>query len=404
MTKTIPEEIKESSTSKEVLKNPSRIAERVWNLNLSERLKGLTWWWWWWIFFMDNPEDPEHPRQLMILWSTKNCKRIKVMDFLWDKRKEIVRDKDPVTGESRMTFNGMTAVWYYDGKKMYDPFLLNESDFRVNWKNSGELHPETNEDLRFWGGPRDYTVKIQNLEKGMDFTFKLSPWTEFMSTPRYASRHYIGRYGYNILRFYGMKLDGTLNTPDGTETLSGTAYFQKVMVNAPSVPWYWVVLQSEKGHYIDYFRPHIGSQILRRTVAPHSIWDRNGIPLSKGIQFYNPDTDTLHRFKKMTVNKTFIPGPNEGKEDGKESEELPVFHVEGSNSDGETIQLQLESYSRAYWRFEQKFWGIFKSILYYNEYPVTLKEFTYEGVDGKIERKDLGKVVGNAEHAWGFLA
>ena len=395
MTKVFPDIKEGSSTAKEVLKSPSKIADRVWNLNLSEKLNGLTWWWWWWIFFFDNPDDPEHPRQVMILWSTKNTDRIKVMDFDWVRDQEIKRDKDPVTKENRMTFNGMTAVWYYDGKTMYDPFLLKESGFKVNWKNSGELKPETNDDLRFFGGPDNYTVRIQNLERGIDFTFKMSPWSEFLSTPRYASRHYAGRYGYNILRFYGMKLEGTLTTPTDRETFAGTAYFQKVMVNAPSIPWYWVVLQSEKGHYIDYFRPHIGFQMLRRKIDPRSWKDRDGIPMSKGVQFYNPETDTLHRFKKMTVKKTFIQGPEE---------ELPVFHIDAENTGGETLSMVLESYSRAYWRFEQKFWYLFKSILYYNEYPVTLKEFTYSGKDGTITKEDLGQVVGNAEHAWGFLA
>ncbi|MCK4613400.1 MAG: hypothetical protein KAU14_01245, partial [Thermoplasmata archaeon] len=368
MTLIIPAEDSRSATHKETLHRPADIGERVWNLNLSERLKGLTWWWWWWIFFFDNPDDPAHPRQLMVLWSTKNCKGIKVMDFEWKKRMEIIREKDPVTGEKRLRFNGMTAVWYYDGKEMYDPFILKESDFRVQWKNSGELVPDTMDDLRFYGGPGNYSVRIQNLKKGMDFTFKLSPWSEFLSTPRYASRHYIGRYGYNILRFYGMRLKGTLTTPKSREEFNGSAYFQKVMVNAPSIPWYWAVLQSERGHYIDYFRPHLGFQMFRRTEKPRTWLDRNGISLSKGILFYNPETDTLHRFKNMTIRKSFIQGPKE---------ELPVFHVQGSNTEGERIRVLLESYSRAYWRFEQRFWGIFRSILYYNEYPVILKEFEF---------------------------
>ena len=133
MTQVIPEINERSATAKEVLTNPTRIADRVWNLNLSEKLPGLTWWWWWWIFFFDNPDDPEHPRQLMILWSTKNCDRIKVMDFDWERTGTIKRDMDPMTKENRMAFNGMTAVWYFDGKKMYDPFLLKESGFQVNW-------------------------------------------------------------------------------------------------------------------------------------------------------------------------------------------------------------------------------------------------------------------------------
>ena len=397
MTRVIPPETPQTSTHREILKTPHQIAERVWNLNLSEKLRGLTWWWWWWIFFIENPDDPEHPRQLMILWSTKNCKKIRVMDFEWKKRMEILRDIEPHTGEKRLRFNGMTAVWYYDGKKMHDPFLLKESDFLVRFKNSGELLPQTEEDLRFYGGPREYTVRVQHLEMGLDFSFNLTPWSDFLSTPRYAFRHYIGRYGYNILRFYGMKLNGTIISPRGNENIRGTAYFQKVMVNAPSVPWYWVVLHSEKGHYIDYFMPHIGLQMLRRTVKPRSILDRKGIPLSRTIQFYDPETDTLHRFKRMTLRKEFIKKP-------EWKEELPVFHVRGENSAGETIRLVVESYSRAYWRFQQKFWGIFSSILYYNEYPAVVREFEFKGKHERIRKEEIGKMVGNAEHAWGFLA
>lgn len=396
MTRVIPEETGgASATSKQILTSPAEIAEKVWNLNLSEKIRGLTWWWWWWIFFIDNPDDPARPRQLMILWSTKNCDRIRVMDFDWERRGGITRDRDPVTRENRMAFNGMTAVWYYDGKRMYDPFLLTENDFRVNWKNSGELRPLGGGDLRFFGGPAEYTVRVQEPERGFDFTFKMSPWSDFLSTPRYASRHYTGRYGYNILRFYGMKMEGSLTTPTDRETFSGTAYFQKVMVNAPTIPWYWVVLHSERGHYIDYFRPHVGLQMLRRTERPRSRLDRDGLPLSRGLQFYDPEADTLHRFKRMTVKKNFIPGP---------VEELPVFHVNAENTEGERLSMVLESYSRAYWRFEQRFWRLFRSILYYNEYPVVLREFTFTGKDGTITGDDLGRVVGNAEHAWGFLA
>ena len=39
---------------------------RMWDLDTTISRPGLAWWWWWWIFFIENPEDPAHCRQLMI--------------------------------------------------------------------------------------------------------------------------------------------------------------------------------------------------------------------------------------------------------------------------------------------------------------------------------------------------
>ena len=59
------------------------LSELMWDLNTDEKIKNLSWWWWWWIFFIKNPKNPARPRQLMILWSTKNCERIIVNDYDW---------------------------------------------------------------------------------------------------------------------------------------------------------------------------------------------------------------------------------------------------------------------------------------------------------------------------------
>jgi len=46
MTRVFPEPDPKTTSSKEELHNPMRIADKVWDLNTSEKLKGLTWWWW----------------------------------------------------------------------------------------------------------------------------------------------------------------------------------------------------------------------------------------------------------------------------------------------------------------------------------------------------------------------
>ena len=45
------------------------------------------WWWWFWLFFFDNPRNPARPRQLMVLWSTKNEKEIDCKAILVEKER-----------------------------------------------------------------------------------------------------------------------------------------------------------------------------------------------------------------------------------------------------------------------------------------------------------------------------
>ena len=63
----------------------------------------------------------------------------------------------------------------------------------------------------------------------------MEPASERLSTAREATATYAAGLGYDILRLHGTKAVGEI---DGAE-VRGTAYFQKVKVQAPSVPWYW---------------------------------------------------------------------------------------------------------------------------------------------------------------------
>ncbi|GIR00415.1 MAG: hypothetical protein CM15mP9_1180 [Methanobacteriota archaeon] len=46
--------------------------------------------------------------------------------------------------------------------------------------------------------------------------------------------------------------------------VSGTAYFQKVCVQAPSPPWFWGMLHFDDGSYIDWFVPHISPTLTAK--------------------------------------------------------------------------------------------------------------------------------------------
>jgi hypothetical protein len=367
------------------------LSERMWDLDTDTRIKNLTWWWWWWIFFIKNPKDPEKTRQLMILWSTKNCERIFVDDYLWERTGDIERS-EASSGKKIMKFDGMVAVWWFDGEKMHDPYALERSHMDVEWVgNKGFLKPRTENTYLYAGNPDKYRIAIQ--KDGDEFDFRVRPWTEFMSEHRFSEGKYVGKMGYNIYKIYGSKLDGSIRIgkKGKREEIEGTAYFQKVMVNAPAVPWYWGLFHTDNGSYIDYMLPHWGFPIRRRTEAPTSFWDRCYFYLSRNLQFYDAATGTRHRFPKKGIRvKKEI---NDG---------LPTFFVTGKDRDKE-ISFTVKAHSRAYWRFEQKYLKFFTSILYYNEYPSRLTEFLFKDGERKVTLEDLGHVSCNTEHSWGWL-
>ncbi len=363
----------------------------MWDLDLEGRIKKLTWWWWWWLFFFPDPDDPRRTRQLMVLWSTKYTDWIKVDYFEWTPKGEIVREMAGDRGTLR--FNGMTAAWWFDGRRMHDPLVLEPSDFVVTRDGAqGMVDPRSPRHLRLSGGPDGYALEIDMPEDGHGFHLEMTPWTPFMSEHRYRANAYTRKWSYNIMRIYGMNVSGTYMV-DGEEVdaAGSTAYFQKVRVNAPAIPWYWCVLHTERGDYLDYFMPHLGLTWWRRTERPRSRLDRGEFMVNRSLQFWEEDAGRLHKFRKVRISKFFT------------DEDLPIFHVRGQNAEG-TIELELEAYSRAYWRFEQPwFAGLRRSILFYNEYPIQVNRFELRAGSDHTTLEDLGWTRGNCEHTWGKL-
>ena len=355
----------------------------IWNLKVENMIDNYSWYWWWWIFFIDNPENPERPKQLMVLWSTKCTDFIKVMDKDWSLKEK------PEWNENNLDLNGMVAAWWFDGEEMFDPLLLKEADISV--KKDGDKGYLTTDlegcEYSLSGGPNEYQVKIKDPDN--DFHFNMTPLNDYLHKHRYNENRYTDKFGYNILKIHGMRLDGMM---DGEE-VEGTAYFQRVCVDAPATPWYWGLVHCEDGSFLQYFNPFIGPQMFRTRKDQRSMLNWGDISLSKSILFYHRGTDKEYKFKKKSVDI------NRSLDNG-----LPVFDIRGRD-DGDLIEFRLKAYSRAFWRFQQKRRFGMKQILYYNEYPAEVVEFRFESKedDVKVKKEDIGKMYGNFEHTWGKL-
>ncbi len=402
--------------------SPETPEQLMWDLNTDNIIPNVTWWWWWWLFFIKNPKDKKRWKQLMILWSIKDTKEIKVMDYIWTPKGKIIKK------DNSLTFPGMVCAWFFDGKQMYDPYLIKEKKFKSTWNTgefskkikpevissgkhagkgktvskvlrksdfnkigSGTLKPVDEDNYVFSGTPERYNVKIK---QGKDkFNFIIEPFNSFLSEPEFTFRKYTGKFGYTIYRIKGLKLGGEMMVKGQKEKIEGSAYFQKIKLNSPAVPWYWGIFHFEGGGHLHYMIPHIGPSMFRSKPAQRSRLDWGEINISKTLDFYDVNSKKLYHFEKLKLTKNFT------------HDELPIFNLTGTNSEGHRLNLSIQSYARAYWRFEQKT-TIKSRIFFYNEYPANITNFEIFDTDNSklVDLKDLGYNIGHCEHSWGRLA
>ncbi len=387
---------------------------QMWSLQNRPPLHHLTWDWWWWLVMLDDPEGRPSGRQLMVLWSTKDNPLVNVNGMPW------TPEGRPGFDENRaMALDGMVCAWWFDGKRMHEPVIqricriLALPDSHPQWpgkeastgNGGGAVVPLTDDDLSmglksdlssFWINLHtDESAAHPDVPK--KFQLELTPWTEATSTAQHATATYAANMGYDILRLHGSKVKGMLDN----EHVNGTAYFQKVCVQAPSVPWYWGMLHLDDGSYIDWFLPHVSFTVSAHDNRPWKRRDFGHLGLSQGGLFHDPVHGRSVRFNRVKIKKT-ASELVEGDHAHFPGAPLPVFEIH-MLSDTTSIELTVKAIERAHWAFDQPTRGGLSSHLTYNEYPLKLERLRIRDEFGTRKETDYQWARGNAEHSWGLL-
>lgn len=308
------------------------------------------WWWWFWLFFFNNPKNPAKPRQLMILWSTKNEKSINCNDL-------DINIKLPIDKEN---LDGAVAAWYFDGEKMHHNFLLERCNIKISDRKLSTTSAI----------PTSFSIdgKRSVVRIGNDFDFIADEnGKHSFKKPNYHAKNLIGKKGYSIMKVNHTDLTGRV---DG-KPIAGTAYFQRVFVNAPAIPWYWGVFHFKNGAVLTYT-----NQIAL------------GKSIKKDISFF--DGMKMHHFSEINIKRT--------------GGHIPAFRIRGEN-DAERINFSVVSYAHSSWTFRKRSRGVIPNKLVYNEYPSTINDLELTSKTNRTitTSKELGRGVGNAEHTTGFL-
>jgi hypothetical protein len=312
--------------------------------------KASGWLWWFWLFFMDPREKGGIPKQAAILWSTKNDGGLRCNG------KEM--GVDHALGDDG-SLHGGVAAWYFDGSSMQHEVLLDR--VKIDLSDSGIETKSPDTAFRMVDGGFHVV-----MDRGMEFQAEiLDDEHEFVS-PWEKDHKWLG-YGYEMTGINRMGLSAKV---DG-EAIGGSCYFQKVLLGAPAVPWYWGVFHFRNGACLTYFNP----RILGKSVK-------------KDVSFY--DGRELHRFNGIHVRKI----------DG----DLPVFHV-SAEEDGKALEFSVEPYAKTVWKFRKKKWGFIPVRFDYGQFPALIRRIRFEDGNNREEltEHDLGLGVGNAEDSRGAL-
>ena len=360
-----------------------KVFNDIWKIYSKNMLKNRTWHWWWWLHFFENPENTEFPKQLMILWGTRNCKKVRVDDFFWE-------PKIPVEiNENRSTFESMVASWYYDGNKMHDPLIIDNGRTETEWDDhSGRIIMESDHGTySFDGGPADFKLDVNNEKVGIELSMQRwkDPMAELVST----GRSFIGKTGYSMLKYRALSSSGKIRVGETETPVRGRSYFQKVRISSITPCWYWATVQWDNGAYLQYFLPHIGIPMLRRSISHKSSMDWGEKIVSKSLNFYDPEEGKEYFMQDIRITKRY-------------ENDQAIFSVNAFSDESE-LNIEMKTYARCCWNISQPLIGPIWHGIFYNEYPARVTNFQFKTRTRKVSSDDFGKSYCNCEHTWGAV-
>jgi len=360
-----------------------KVFSDIWKIYPENMFRNRTWHWWWWVHFFENPDNPEFPKQLMILWGTRNCRKVRVDDFYWEPRIPMRAN------ENHATFESMVASWYYDGNKMHDPFILDKGKTETEWEDrSGRIKMENDQaDYSFGGTLADFWLKVNS--RNVEIELSMPRWNDVMAELVPTEKTFIGNMGYSMLKYRGLLSSGKIRVGETETLVRGRSYFQKVRISSITPSWYWATVQWDNGAYLHYFLPHIGPPMLRRSISHKSLMDWGEKIVSKTLNFYDAEEGREHSMKEIIITKRY-------------ENDLPIFKVSAFSDEAE-LNIEMATYARCCWHIWQPLIGPIWHGIFYNEYPARVIDFEFRTGARRVGKDDFGKSYCNCEHTWGTV-
>ena len=343
------------------------------------------WLWWFWIFFIhdENTRKTGKCRQLMILWSIKKDRAIKCnsLDIRTSSQLE-----SRVDGTFRL--NGAAAAWYFDGERMHEDFVLEASHMSLDPHRESLFAPgNTPSSFSMRGG--SFVTKIKSGAHEFQFIARQDDLHSSVG-PVHGTTSLPAGMMIEGTRIETLQLSGTESHNGKKSALSGTAYFQKILLAAPPPQWYWGLYHFADGSFFTYMVPYAGRATLADNAWRGARLKKPSFPLQQDVLLYHAPSKRVFEGSRLTVTPSRI---------GKGENWLHEMHGGGKDF---SITASARSYSHACWSFRKSIGPLpVRSAFRYNEYPAVLESLELTTDNGEVITLKNGW--GNMENSWGFI-
>jgi hypothetical protein len=368
-----------------------RLIKDIWTPPASWKMPG-TWFWWFWLFFIHDDETKKtgRCRQLMILWSIKKDKQIMCNSL--DIR---IPDQLRVEGEGRWALDGAAAAWYFDGDKMHDDYVLEKSCMSLDREGMALKAPGKTPSSFYMDG-EDFVTKIDTGSGASAHRFEFrAKQTDLHPAvgPVHGKTELPLGMGVEGTMIERMDLSGTERIGKKSRKISGTAYFQKILVAVPPPQWYWGIYHFKGGSFLTFMVSYAGRAMLADNLLGQVRLKKPTVTVKQDITLYHAPSGRVFKADNVSLKPKHEGGHlwsheinARGKEPGKEFE----------------ICALAKAYAHSCWKFVKDIGPIpAKSTFKYNEYPAVLERLEFKAKNG--ERIVLENGWGNMENSWGFI-
>ncbi len=348
---------------------------------------------WWYIMLMPEQDQGYGPKQAMFSLISMAGDSYMVND---QKHAGFSRRITQVGDEEHL--NTTALGWYFDGREKHKHLIHEGCPAVLSPQGSIKAWTEA-EDGRKVGGEfsayGDRPFGMRGEFSGSNGSACFEAWGDPDSdtgSPGFVYDYDYKVGGFHVVSWRHLRFTGEITHPNGTESVQGIGYFQRVCFNIPLFPWKWIWAAFADGSIFSCTIPYAGLQFLRRRdrLYPDAL-ENATLPIINGGFFRWAGAREPVNFTKSKVT----PSSGNG---------YPIFTVECTSPGGDFIRFKVVPYSHLQYLLKRPvLGGLGNSCFNYNEFPFQIAEL--EGViDGTvINRETLGEGFGNCEYTWGLF-
>jgi hypothetical protein len=348
---------------------------------------------WWFFLLLPKQEHGYGPKQMMFTLASRVGRDVHIKG-VWHKGFSTKRTIE--NGVDR--FNTIALGWIHDGETYHGDIVRHPAEAELS--KGGYLRAwAEQEDGQIYGAQicadPERPLALKAHFKGPKGEGRFNVWGSLDSRytyPEVAVDLKTPLGGAHMIAWRRGSFAGEFTSPSGTDYLEGVTYFQRVSLNVPPFPWYWIWAMLEDGSLFSAYVPYIGLNLFRRQYSFYSPrLEKTNLALHSGAFLDIPGQSEVKRFKKCRVTPILNGGPH------------PTFTVEAQAPDGDFLSFLIEPYGHTRIPMKRKlFRKAIETHYDYNEYIFRMKELKGRVGNRAINHQTAGTGYGSLEYTWGL--